>query len=100
MHRFSLVAESRVYSLLWCVGFSLVWLLLLQSSLLLKWQRICLQCRRLGFDLWVGKILWRREWQSTPVFLPGESHGQRSLAGYSPYGHKESDTTELLPLLL
>ena len=37
---------------------------------------------------------WRREWQSMPVFLPGESHGQRSLAGHSPWGRKESDTTE------
>ena len=37
---------------------------------------------------------WRRKWQRTPVFLPGEFHGQRSLAGYSPWGHKESDTTE------
>ena len=46
------------------------------------------------FNPWVGKISWRREWQPTPVFLPGESHGQRSLAGYSPWGHKESDTTE------
>ena len=36
------------------------------------------------FNPWVGKVLWRRAWQSTPVFLPGESHGQRSLAGYSP----------------
>ena len=45
---------------------------------------------------WVGKILWRREWQPTPVFLPGEPHGQRSVAGYSPWGHKESDTTERL----
>ena len=35
---------------------------------------------------------WRRKWQHTPVFLPGELHGQRSLAGYSPWGHKESDT--------
>ena len=35
---------------------------------------------------WVGKIPWRTEWQLTPVFLPGESHGQRSLAGYSPWG--------------
>jgi len=43
---------------------------------------------------WVGKIPWRRAWQPTPVFLPGESHEQRSLAGYSPQGHKESDTTE------
>ena len=43
---------------------------------------------------------WRRKWQPTPVFLPGESHGQRSLAGYSPRGHKESDTTEWLTVLL
>ena len=49
-----------------------------------------------GFDPWVGKIPWRRAWQPTPVFLPGESHGQRSLAGYSPWGRKESDTTERL----
>ena len=41
-------------------------------------------------------LYWRTEWQSTPVFLPGESHGQRSLAGYSPWGRKESDTTEQL----
>ena len=46
------------------------------------------------FAPWVGKILWRREQQSTPVFLPGESHGQRSLVGYSPWGRRESDTTE------
>ena len=39
------------------------------------------------------KIPWRRAWQPTPVFLPGESHGQRSMAGYSPRGHSESDTT-------
>ena len=39
-----------------------------------------------GFDLWVGKIPWRRKWQPTPVFLPGKSYGQRSLAGYSPWG--------------
>ena len=41
-----------------------------------------------------GEDLWRRVWQPTPVFLPGESHGQRRLMGYSPWGHKESDTTE------
>ena len=39
---------------------------------------------------------WRRKWQPTPVFLPGESHGERSLVGYNPWGHKESDTTERL----
>ena len=48
-----------------------------------------------GFSSWVGKILWRREWQSTPVFLPGEFHGQRSLAG-SRQWFAESDTTERL----
>ena len=46
-----------------------------------------------------GKIPWRRKWQPTPVFLPGESPGRRSLVGYSPWGHKESDTTEPLHLL-
>ena len=40
--------------------------------------------KRHGFDPWVGKIPWRRAWQPTPVVLPGESHGQRSLAGYNP----------------
>ena len=47
-----------------------------------------------GFDSWVKKTPWRREWQPTPVFLPGKFHGQRSLAGYSPWSHKESDMTE------
>ena len=47
------------------------------------------QCRRCRFDPWLGKIPWRWEWQPTPVFLPGESHEQRSLVGYSPWGHKE-----------
>ena len=56
------------------------------------------QYRRHGFDPWVGKIPWRRKWQPTPVFLPGKSHGQRSLVGYSPRGLKESDMTERLPL--
>jgi len=51
------------------------------------------QCRRCRLDPWVGKIPWRRKWQPTPVFLPGKSHGQRSLAGYSPWGCKELDTT-------
>ena len=55
-------------------------------------------CWRCGLDPWVGKIPWRRKWQPTPVFLPGEFHGQRSLAGYSPWGHKESDTTEPLSM--
>src|SRR5574337_962316 len=45
---------------------------------------------------WVGKIPWRRKWQSTPVLLPVKSHGQRGLVGYSPWGRKKLDTTELL----
>ena len=45
---------------------------------------------------WVGKIRWGRKWQPTPVLLPGKSHGQRSLIGYSPWGRKESDMTEQL----
>ena len=62
------------------------------------------QSRRHGFSPWVGKIPWRRKWQSIPVFLPGKSHGQRNLAGYTPGAHKESDTTQWLnnktPLIL
>ena len=48
----------------------------------------CWRHKRHGLDSWVGKIPWRRKWQPTPVFLPGESHGQRSLAGYSPWSHR------------
>ena len=70
----------------------------------LRLYRICLQCRRLRFDSWVRKIPWRRKWQPTPVFLPGESHGQRSLAATvhgvakaTVHGvAKELDTTERL----
>ena len=58
-------------------------------------QTAC-QCRRCGFDPWVEKIPGRRKWQPTPVFLPGKSHGQRSLAGYIPWCRKESDTAKCL----
>ena len=50
------------------------------------------QCRRCRLDPWVGKIPWSRKWQPTAVFLPEELHGQRSLAGYGPWGLRESDT--------
>ena len=59
----------------------------------LSWERICRQCGRPGFNLWVGKIPWWRETLPIPVFWPGEFHGL-----YSPWGHKESDTTERLRL--
>ena len=55
---------------------------------------------RSGFDPWVGKISWKRKYQPTPVFLPGESYGQRSLASYSPWGLKELGTTEATSLQL
>ena len=48
----------------------------------------CVRCKKRRLDLWVGKIPWRREGQPTPLFLPGKSTGQRSLAGYSPWGHR------------
>ena len=57
-------------------------------------KEFAFKCRRRRFNSWVRKIPWSRKWQPTPVFLPGKFHGQRSLAGYSPWGHKESDTTE------
>ena len=69
------------------------------------WQRLhsgkesasqCRRFRRLVFSPWVGKIPWSRKWQPSPVFLPGKFYGKRSLVGYSPWGHKESDTAEQL----
>ena len=62
----------------------------------LRREGACLQRGRSSFDPWVGKIPWRRKWQPTPVLLPRKFHGQRSLVGYSPWGCKESDTTEQL----
>ena len=60
----------------------------------LRGKESACQCGTCGFDPWVRKMPWRREWP--PVFLPGELHGQRSLVGYKPWGHKESDTLEQL----
>ena len=56
----------------------------------------CMRHKTWGFDSWVRKIPWRRKWQPTPVFLPGEFCGQRSLVGYNPQARKESDVTEWL----
>ena len=64
---------------------------------LLQYKESTCQCRRhkrCGCDTWVGKISWRRKQQPTPVFLSGEFHEQGSLVGYSPQGHRESDTAE------
>ena len=65
----------------------------LGASFVAQWLSICLQCRRPGFDTWVGKIPWRRERLFTPIFWPKEFHGL-----YSSWGHKESDMTEQLSL--
>ena len=60
----------------------------------LRGKESACQCRRHRFNPWVQKIPWRRKWHPTPIFLPGKSHGQRSLVGYSPWSCKESNTTE------
>ena len=71
------------------------------NSRLARWLRgkepahQCQRCRRHRFNPWVGKIPWRRKWQPTLVFLPAESHGQRSLVSYSPWGRQELDKTEV-----
>ena len=59
-----------------------------------QWWRIPCRCRRLRFDPRIRKIPWRRKWQPTPGFMPGESQGQRSLEGYSSWGGKASEITE------
>ena len=55
----------------------------------------CRRCKRHMFDPWLGKNPWRKKWQPTPGILPRESHGERSLAGYSPWRPKELDMTEV-----
>ena len=55
----------------------------------------CRRHKRRGFNPWVAKIPWRRAWQPTPVFFPGESHGQRSLVGYSSWSRTDSERTEV-----
>ena len=66
------------------------------ASLVAQRKDSACQCRRHRFNPWVGKISWRRKWQPTLIFLPGKSHGQRSLLGYSPWGRKQLDSTERL----
>ena len=68
------------------------------SSSVVKDLLKCSRCKRCGFTHWVGKIPWRKAQQPTPVFLPGESNRQRSLGGYSPVGHKESEITEAVSM--
>ena len=67
---------------------------LLGASMVVQMVKNLSAMQEIRFCSWVGKIPWRKEWQPTPVFLPGEFHEQRKLANYGPWGHKESDTTE------
>ena len=87
----------------WCYTVGLVYFIYSSIYLLIglpRWhsrKEFACQCRRhkrCRFNPLVRKIPWRKKWQSTPVFLPEESHGQRSLVGYSPWGCKEPDMTE------
>ena len=102
--RASLVAQrvkkppARIHADIWQNQYNIVKLKInLKKYINLKLKkRNHLQCRRAGFSSWVGKIPWRRACQPTSVFLPGEFHRQRSLAGYTPWGHKESDTITLI----
>ena len=84
---------GRLYGEGWKLHFLGVSMLSRGLPRLLSGKEPTCQSKRCKFDPWVGKIPWRRKWQPTPVFLPGRSHGQRSLAGYSPQGLKELDTT-------
>ena len=82
---------GRVMSLLFSMLFS-IFRFVYGFQVVLEPACQCRRPKRQGFSSWVGRIPWRKAWQPTPVFLPGESHGQRNLVGYEP--RKESDTTE------
>ena len=86
--------HNSIWENLWYDYTVLDYLTNIRASLVAQTVKIYLQCRRPMFDPWLRKIPWRREWQPTPVLLPGEFHGQRRLAGYSPWGCTELNTTE------
>ena len=97
------IQQSVYMAFLWASFFFLTFYFILESSWLTELLGSsagkestcqCRRCKRCGFNPWVRMIPWRRKWQPTPVFLPGKFHRQRSLAGYSPWLCKESDTTE------
>ena len=101
----SKAANKMKKTLPFFVALTFQWNLLHVWPCLFEWiysfrSRIFLQCGRPRFHPWVGKTPGRREWLPTPVFLPGEFHGQRTLVGFSLWGHIESDTTEQLTFSL
>ena len=90
-----LVLVVKIINILWLYLRNLFFPLHSRSLLQFWWliyKEYACQFRRQGFDLWVRKMPWRRKWQPT-LFLPGESHGQKSPVGYSPWGHKDGDVT-------
>ena len=98
MHHYrflKLVSSRHFYTIMLMKGFLF---LLIRSVFTIptRWRRTHLPMQKTRVRSLGGKIPWRRKWQPSPVFLPGKSHKQRSLAGYSPRGHKESDMTEQL----
>ena len=102
-HRFSIFwicqyFYSFIYFFVNTFKFDIVLYSFDEFSLVAQQVKNPLAMQETQFDSWVGKIPWRREQLCTPVFWPGELHGKRSLAGYSPWGHKELDTTERLSL--
>ena len=76
------------------ISLKVLWMFGFAGGTVVKNHQWVQEMQEIRLDPSVGRIPWRRKWQPTPVFLPGESHGQGSLAGYSPWGHKELDTTE------
>ena len=70
------------------------YLFFLASQVALGIKNLHANAGDMGSNPWVGRTPWRRKWQPSPVFLPGESQGHRSLTGYVPMGHKESDMTK------
>ena len=94
--RFIHIAYIRTSFLFMAEKHSIVYIYVYGLPWWLRWEGICLQCGRPGFNPWVGKISWKRKWQPTPVFLPRKPNGWRSLVGYSPWGRKESNMTEWL----
>ena len=87
--------HPMVYTLCFCIRKEKVKLIDPWLPWWLSGKESACQCRRCRFDPWVRKIPWRRKWQPTAIFSPGESHGQRRLAGYSQWGVTELDMTEM-----
>ena len=97
IHPYPLTFHFGIQKLVFCVyaSISVLYILLFASaSMVAQTVKPLPAKRRPRFNPWVRKSPWRRKWQPTPVFLPGEFHGQRSLVGYSPWGRREWDMTE------